>query len=122
MWDAASVWGGDLAISAGGDVALTNGAPLSEQRVLRRLLTNSAAYLWHLDYGAGLGAYVGTTATINTIGGVVRAQMRLEQSVSQATPPTVATQGLSPGCIGVSISYLLAPDNTTQVLSFSVGG
>ncbi|MEE3500197.1 hypothetical protein [Acidiphilium acidophilum] len=54
MADAGLVFGGDLAIDAGGDLALAAGSALTEQRVLRRLLTNPGDYIWQLSFGAGL--------------------------------------------------------------------
>ena len=48
------LWGDDLTLTATGQVALVDGTPKGEQRVLRRLLTNPGDYIWHPEYGAGL--------------------------------------------------------------------
>jgi hypothetical protein len=44
-------WGRDLVIDSGGDLALARGSDATNQRVCRRLLTNSGDYLWNRDYG-----------------------------------------------------------------------
>ncbi len=54
MADLNSPWGGDLQISATGDLALIDGLGRSEQRIIRRLFTNLGAYIWHPEYGASI--------------------------------------------------------------------
>jgi hypothetical protein len=48
-------WGRDLVIDSSGDLALATGSDATNQRVCRRLLTNSGDYLWNRDYGGGIG-------------------------------------------------------------------
>ena len=56
MPDINHLWGNDLAFSATGDLATADVPTLTQQRVLRRLLTNPGDYIWELDYGAGLAS------------------------------------------------------------------
>src|SRR5260370_37518584 len=54
---------GDLMVCRGieptGSLTPSSATVEGEQRVLRRLLTSPGSYIWHLEYGAGLPAYVG---------------------------------------------------------------
>ena len=59
MTDAAHYFGSDLQFSANGDLLVADGLDESQQRILRRLLTNLKDYLWQPTYGAGLPSYIG---------------------------------------------------------------
>ncbi len=83
MADLAHYFGQDLSLGPTGDLALVSGSLAVEQRVLRRLLTAPGAYIWHVPYGAGLGALVGMPANARLITGLVRQQMGLEAAVAQ---------------------------------------
>ena len=48
-------WGGDLSVGPGGDISVAPVEAEVEQRIIRRLLTNTGDYIWHISYGAGLG-------------------------------------------------------------------
>ena len=80
MWDATLVWGGDLTINATGDLQLSTGTQLGQQRVLRRLLTNAADYIWQPDYGAGLGQFVGAANIERAAAGVAAYANALSQA------------------------------------------
>ena len=76
MSDLNHFYGGDLSLSATGDILKVDGSTQGQQRVLRRLLTNPALmdssgkvtvvgdYIWHPTYGAGLPRMVGDTVDI----------------------------------------------------------
>jgi hypothetical protein len=121
MADASLVWGGDLSVSAAGDIGLCNGPALTRQRVLRRLLTNPNDYIWEPTYGGGLGQFVGRAADARVIEGSIRTQMFNEVSVAHQPEPIVATDVFSDGSVVVGISYVDEPSNTSQTLTFTVG-
>jgi phage baseplate assembly protein W len=125
MYDLALQWGGDLAISPTGDIALISGSPLGQQRVLRRLMTNPGDYIWQLDYGAGLGQFIGQPSNISQIEAVIRSQIFKESAVARTPEPNISIE-LDPsggtGTVYVQILYVDAPSGQTQVLSFSIGG
>ncbi|UZO91776.1 hypothetical protein [Roseomonas mucosa] len=114
------IWGGDLSLSAGGDLLTVVAAAKGRQRVLRRLLTNEGDYIWHLNYGAGLPARVGGLDDDRTLEGVTRRQMLLERAVSQDPPPTVGASG-SNGQVSVSISYRDADTADPVAIGFTLG-
>jgi hypothetical protein len=112
-------FGADLGLSATGDLARVNLVERSQQRVLRRLLTNPGDYLMHPTYGAGLPAKVGSTIDIASTTALIKGQMLLEASVMQNPPPSVTVAEIENG-MAVAIAYSVAPDATPAVLSFSV--
>ena len=62
MPDISHQFSADLSLSPTGDLATITAPQLTQQRVLRRLLTNPGDYIWHPSYGAGLAAFVGQPA------------------------------------------------------------
>jgi hypothetical protein len=120
----ADLWhqfGSDLLLGPTGDLATADGTTLTQQRVLRRLLTNLGDYIWQLSYGAGLAWFVGQPASVASIGGVIRAQMLREATVARTPEPTVAVQAGATGEVYVTVSYADAASGATQVLSFQLG-
>jgi hypothetical protein len=114
MSDVAWQYDGDLTIGPTGDLMVVEGAALTQQRVLARLLTNPGDYIWHLTYGGGLGQFVGTPENPAAVAAVVRYQMAQEASVAQSPPPSVSVSGASNGALTVNISYA---DDLSQEMS-----
>lgn len=112
----------DLTSSATGDIALSTGTQLGQERVLRRLLTNPKAYIWHLNYGAGLGRFVGQTVNKLRIAAVAKAQMYREAIVSRTPAPTIAVDVQQTGVVTLNIGYVDTTSQTPQVLSFPLNG
>lgn len=121
MADLSHQFGSDLMLGPTGDLALADGAALSQLRVLRRLLTNQGDYIWQLRYGAGLAQFVGQPAGAARIAGAIRAQMLRERAVARTPEPAVDVQTGSTGEVYVTVRYADAVEGTTQVLSFQLG-
>jgi len=120
MPDLVLQFGGDLAVGPTGDLLLADGAALTQQRVLRRLLTNPGDYIWQLSYGAGLGQYVGQPGAPAAISGVARAQMLLEATVAVTPAPVIGTVAGDDGTVTLSLNYTDAATNQTSLLTFSL--
>ena len=120
MQDVSQLWGSDLAVSATGDLALAAGTQLGQQRVLRRLLTNPHDYIWQLDFGAGLGQFVGQTVNAAMIRAVIRSQIFREASVARSPEPVIDLSASNDGGVYVHVRYVDAASGSTQVLSFVV--
>ncbi len=105
MADAALVFGGDLTIGVSGDLALASGEGLTQQRVLRRLLTNPGDYIWQLSYGAGLGQFVGVAGGAGAIAAVARAQMLAEARVAPSPLSQITVDQSNPAGLTLSITY-----------------
>ena len=112
-------WGSDLKVSPTGDLDLSDLTLRSQQRILRRLLTNPGDYIMHVDYGAGLPTYIGAPAPIGEITGVIRGQMLLEDSVLANPEPQISITAI-PNGISANIPYTVAPAKTPSVLAFSL--
>lgn len=122
MSDASHVYGGDLQGSASGGLLLATGGTLAAQRVLRRLLTNPGEYIWHPDYGAGLGAYVGRPADPLAIGAVILQQIKNEETVARSPLPKASVLVLATGYVFVDLTFTAQGDAAEQALSFTVTG
>jgi hypothetical protein len=121
MPDANLIWSGDLAVTPAGDLSLVDGAALSQQRVLRRLLTNQQDYTWHPSYGGGLGQYVGSIVNGRAIEGAIRGQLFQEAAVAHQPEPDVTTSPQPDGSVFVYIAYSDVASGQTETLTFSVG-
>jgi hypothetical protein len=119
MADLSQQFGGDLERGPTGDLAIVYGGALSQQRLLRRLLTNPGDYIWHLDYGAGLAQFVGQPARASQIRAVIRGQMFKEAVVARTPEPDIDVQFDDAGAVYVQIRYADATTGQTQLLSFS---
>lgn len=125
MPDVFHQWGSDLMLGPTGDLATVSGTLLGQQRVLRRLLTNPGDYIWQLDYGAGLGQFVGTPANPLQIRAIVRSQIFKEPAVAPSPEPLIDVDPLPAGGstgVYVHLRYCDSDSGQTQPLSFPVGG
>jgi hypothetical protein len=117
--DISQVFGEDLVVSANGDLLTADSVNLSQQRVLRRLLTNLRDYIWQPGYGAGLPQKIGDPFDVATINAIVTSQMYLEQSVVRSPPPTVTVSSF-PNGMYVNIKYTEADSGLPAILNFPV--
>ncbi len=120
MADLSLQFGGDLGVGATGDLQLADGATLTQQRVLLRLLTNPGDYIWKLSYGAGLGRYVGQPGAPAAIVGVTRTQMLLEATVATTPAPVIATTAGDDGTVALSVNYSDAASGQSSLLTFNL--
>ena len=120
MPDLAHLWGHDLALSSTGDLALVDGPALTQQRVLRRLLTNPGDDIWSLDYGAGLSRFVGLPGASDAIRATIRGQIFKEATVARTPEPLIDLTGSPTGTVYVHVRYADAQSGTTQTLSLSI--
>ena len=112
-------WSQDIAASANGDLLLADSVILSQQSVLRRLLTNPGDYIWHPDYGAGLPAMIGMPMDVASVTRIIQTQMFLEESVVRSPLPVISVQAIPNGMF-VQISYTEADSQQIATLAFNV--
>lgn len=115
--------GGDLAVSNTGDLSTVTDLSRSQQRILRRLLTNPGDYIFHPDYGAGLPQWIGRTADLAEIRALIRGQIMHEESVAKSPEPVIQVGQLpnaDGGGFSVVIRYVEASTSQPVVLSFNV--
>lgn len=118
--DISHIYGDDLQIDAKGGLAIAEDADLGIQRILRRLMTNPFGYVWSLDYGGGVAAFLGHPAAARRIESVVRSQMYLEASVAQVPPPKIRVSAQADGSVVVAIRYADASSGTAVALTLPV--
>ena len=119
MPDLAHLWGSDLAWSSTGDLAASDTPALTEQRVLRRLLTTQADYIWQLDYGASLASFVGQPGAALAIRAAIRGQLSKETTVAQTPAPIIDLTPDPAGNLYVSIRYADAASGATGTIAFT---
>lgn len=117
--DIAHLWSQDLRLSPTGDLGRVNRHPRSQERVLRRLMTNPGEYIFHPEYGAGLPRMVGTNIDLGKIQALIEGQMMLEASVVRDPPPKADVREITGG-VAVKVQYLSLPDKQPVSLSFDV--
>ena len=123
MLDIFHNWGDDLAVGNSGDLALSSGSDTTNQRILRRLLTNPGDYIWNLDYGGGLGQFVGKPVRSKEIEGVIRTQLLEEAAIAASPAPRIVTTitDAARGTVAVSITYSAADLPGAVTLNFNAG-
>jgi phage baseplate assembly protein W len=109
--------GSDLAAGPTGDLAASTGTEYGKERVLRRLLTNPGAYLWHPSYGAGLAAFVGQPVNAARIKAVIRSQIMKEAVVARTPAPIITVTSTDTGFVYASIVYADAATGATVTLT-----
>jgi hypothetical protein len=119
MADAGHYFSGDLQVGATGDLLVATSVLESQQRILRRLLTNQGDYIWQPGYGAGLPARIGQPLNEAEMDSLIKSQMYLEQSVVQNPAPQVITTPI-PNGLDVQIQYVEADSSQPTTLSFDV--
>jgi hypothetical protein len=119
MPDLTHLWGNDLAWSATGDLATSDTPLLTEQRVLRRLLTTQVEYLWQVDYGASLSAFVGQPGAALAIQAAVRGQLSKEPAIAQTPAPAIDLIGDPSGSLYVTIRYADSNSGATGTIGFT---
>lgn len=129
MGDLNHYYGGDVSVSASGDLLLADAPTTGTQRVYRRLLTNpalsdasgkpiaSADYTWHPDYGAGVPRKVGSPGNVPVTRALIRGQMLLEAAVAPQPAPVI-TLTQTNNTVSAVIQYTDANTATPQFVSF----
>lgn len=95
MTDIFLEWNSDLVAGSSGDLLLSSGVLQTNQRVIRRLLTNPGDYLWDLSFGGGLALLVGEPVEPARIESIIRTQLDMEASVAKAPIPSVSVAPLN---------------------------
>ncbi|WP_439893164.1 phage tail protein (plasmid) [Ralstonia sp. 25C] len=111
--------GGDIAVSPTGDLGLASADLRTQQRIVRRLVTNPGDYIFHTDYGAGLPQKIGETLDVPALRGLIRSQILQEAGVAQSPEPQVDVAAITGG-VSVRILYSSAITREPVSLQFNV--
>jgi phage baseplate assembly protein W len=123
MFDIFHNCGEDLKVGNGGDLALSGGTDVINQRVLRRLLTNPGDYIWNLNYGGGLATFVGQPFNPREIEAVISTQLLEESAIPTSPVPRIVamTTDVAQGGVAVNITYADPGASAPVTLNFTVG-
>ncbi|MGN6085781.1 phage tail protein [Trinickia sp.] len=116
-------WGQDIQFSASGDDLTATGVQELNQRIVRALLTPPGTYIWHPEYGAGLGRFVGRALSneqFTEIKSLIQSVLKGEPDVQKQPAPTYTYQADATGLLSVTINYVYTPTGAPQTLSFNV--
>lgn len=122
MADISHAFGSDLQVDATGDLLVSSGSQLGQERVLRRLMSNPQSYIWSPDYGAGLARFLGEPAAEDRIAAIIRSQMRLEAAVARIPPPAVTVSVDPAGVVTATIRYVDAETGDPVSLALPPAG
>ena len=111
--------GGDITVSPTGDLGLASADLRTQQRIVRRLVSNPGDYIFHTDYGAGLPQKIGETLDVPALRGLIRAQILQEAGVAQSPEPQVDVAAITGG-VSVRILYSSAITREPVSLQFNV--
>ena len=117
-------WSGDLCIGPSGDIATDSVQTELQSRLVRRLLTNPGSYVWHLNYGAGLGAFVGDTYSPRLIDNTIQNQLQYEILVASSPVPLIQIGLTSSGdffTTSVTIQYQISGTFTGSSVVLELG-
>ena len=118
-------WGNDLSVGPTGDIGTTLVQNEIQQRIVRRLLTNAGDCIWHLNYGAGLGSYVGEPYSPGDIESTILNQFQHEALVATNPLPTVQINQSMTGSIStisVFVQYQVAGANIMGSVVLGLSG
>jgi phage baseplate assembly protein W len=118
MADVSHYWSADLLLGPTGDLGVVDSVLESQQRILRRLLTNPGDYIWQPDYGAGLPALIGQPLDLPALTALIKSQMYLESSVVHQPEPLIIVNQV-PNGIYAQIQYVEADSLQPTTLSFT---
>ncbi|MER5029668.1 phage tail protein [Pantoea anthophila] len=119
MHDLCHFTGGDLDVSSTGDLRTASDSTRTKQRILRRLLTNPGDYVFHPEYGAGLGKKIGEAVRPGEWKALISGQMLLEEAVASHPPPVVKLMRIEGG-VSVSVSYTEVMSGAGETLHFDI--
>lgn len=126
MADLFQWYGSDFEVDVNGDLMPVSGATWTQQRIVRRLLTPPKTYLFHPEYGAGLGRFIGENLSpdlYQEIRNLIVTQIFLEAAVAKNPKPIVTLSILNVlenTVLNVAIEYFDLIDQKTVYLSFNV--
>lgn len=117
MADLYHYFGNDLSFGSSGDIAVSSNSDETNQRVIRRLITNRGDYIFHLDYGAGIRSKIGQPISQREIQGAIAGQVVRESGVATTPTPQVGVTSDTSGMVVASIKYTDSKTGATQVVT-----
>lgn len=122
MPDLTHTWGEDLKLSPTGNLALSSGSDWGTTAVVRMLMTNPGDDEFNPDFGGGIRAFIGSTASNQQIQASILKSMRSLAAVDQTVPVSVVVVS-DAGTRFVKIKYVDSASGQTVALTpIQLGG
>lgn len=121
--DIQQFFGNDISLDSTGNLVTSSGSEQAKEAIIRRLLTNPGEYIWHADYGAGIGRFVGenlSPANYDKIRSAVVSQILKEPTVAKNPAPKISFTALPNNILQADVLYYDALDNVPISISFQV--
>jgi len=116
-------FGNDLILNSQGDLMVSDGDELTNELIVRRLLTNPGTYIWHPKYGAGIGRFIGealSSSNFDYIKTIIISNIFMESGVSQFPSPQIDFTPLGNNILQCDIFYTSALTKNPVSVSFPV--
>lgn len=124
-------WNSDFVLTPGGSLQLASGWDVCRQRIVRNLITNSAQtlpdgtmtapdYIWHPDYGLGLGTMVGQNISDQEQQDIVAKTTKAVQSDVSTLPGAAPKVTFSKGSSNTTVVGISVPLSNTQTGKIAV--
>jgi len=116
-------FGNDLMLTPYGDLLLSDNELLTQQAIIRRLLTNPGTYFWHPTYGAGIGRFVGEALSNDNydyIRNTIISNILMEETVSQTPAPQLSFTKITPDILQCDIVYYSVITKAPVTISFEI--
>lgn len=121
--DLQQFFGSDLTLDSTGNLAVVDGIEQTKEALIRRLLTNPESYIWHPDYGAGIGRFIGENLSTDNYGAIkstIISQILLEPRVAKTPAPQISFEIIQLNILQVSILYYDSLENIPVSITFQV--
>lgn len=121
--DINQLFGNDITLDATGNLFVAQGIDQTQQALIRRLLTNPGAYIWHPEYGAGVGRFVGenlSAQNFDAIKSTMVSQILEEETIAKVPIPQISFTPLPGNILQCDVLYYNAQTNIAQSISFQV--
>ncbi|QDH16779.1 phage tail protein [Swingsia samuiensis] len=112
-------YGQDLSIDKD-RLKIVSGAEEVQQRLLRRLLTNSGDCIWQPKYGAGVRKMVGQVLRPGMMQASIRAEVLQDSGVDSSKPVEVIITDRGGGGCDCQISYFDNENNEKKEINFPI--
>jgi len=113
-------YGGDLQLSPTGGLALASGASLTDQTVVRFVLTNPGDDPFNPTWGLGAAKMVGQVEAVVQVQALVLAGLKTLSIIDQTQPITVSASLDDVGDLNVSMQYIDAGTGLTIGRSIAI--
>jgi hypothetical protein len=119
--DLQHIYGGDLALSATGNLATATGLAQTNQTVARFIMTNPGDDSFNPDFGLGAGALVGETNAASKIEALILKGLKTLNIIDQTRPMSASVTFTEDGTTTARVAYFAAATGTAQNQTLVLG-